>query len=96
MTKEEFNTRYNELEAEFDNKIRELKRNFIFANARFKKGDKIKNGDISIVVEGIRGSCLGSRVPTIYYIGTMLTKAGKSRKDCQVASVYDEGAVELI
>ena len=96
MTAKEFNENLSELKKEFDDNVKKLKLDYIKTNARFKKGDKIRLKDKSIVVETISGTCFSSQIPAIYYMGAMLTKDGTPRKDGQTYSIFEQDGIELI
>lgn len=96
MTAEELDKGLKELRKEFDDKVKNLKIEYVRSSARFKKGDKIRLGKKSIIIERISGTFFSFSLPLIYYYGTMLTKNGVPRKDGKTYAIFENEGIELL
>lgn len=87
-----YNFESQQLREKFRKQQQALRDKWAKENARFKIGDIIQANDNIIEVERIRG-CFESfyKNPYVLYLGKVLTKALKPRKDESRTSIYDDG-----
>ena len=61
---------------------------FVKENAKYRIGDIVSDSTDTIRIESISFS-LYNNVPSIYYVGPLLTKKGQPRKDGETRCIYE-------
>lgn len=92
MTEEEYKKIIKELEDSHEKAVKKIQREFAFSNKKHEKGDILKDGRVSIIVDEIKWGFKGyfnEGLPCCIYIGRVLKKDGKPRKDGLTDRVYD-------
>lgn len=95
MTYNEYKLKLSELQTEFENKKKELAKEYAFANNSIKVGDIIKDSVGSIKVEKIRYTTglISSNTPECVYDGIELTKQGTPSKRQQHTRIFQSNMV---
>lgn len=93
MNEQEYIAKFKKLESDFKDLKLSLKEEYLTKNAKFKVGDIVSDGDISIeithivdeyIVDEYSYSYHQHGAPIVGYRGYLLTKTGKRRKDEEI------------
>ena len=89
MNTEEYLEKMKEIQKEIDR----IQMDYAFSNKKCNVGDIIKKQNISIIVDEIRwlrgNPAFNSGFPYCVYIGRLLTKGNKPRKDGSTFQIYN-------
>ncbi len=95
MTETEYNIRLKKIEADYELAKKNLYVEYAMGQAKFKKGDIIKNSVCTILVDRITTYKWNS-LPEPVYHGVELKKDLAPKKSGDIGSIYGNHDVELI
>lgn len=88
MTKEEYDLALNAASTEYDNKRRQIIREYALSNNPHNIGDRITDHIGTIEIKEIKAHCHFGGIPECVYIGVQYNKDGKLSKKQDHTKIY--------